>query len=148
MTAQLLAYQEPVGGNAQTGVMVKATPAALFCAGRQGISIASDAYEAPEGADALAIVTERQEFLLSYLQSHQGNTAPSGDIRRLQLVQPGTDDQARVQLLRSGLPPGLTFRGAAGYTSRPCATRLWRMGANVNCPSRSRSRPSHLDRFV
>ena len=63
------------------------------------ITYAAKNYDALKGADALAIVTEWQEFREPDFARMQEADARAGDLRRPQHLSAGTDEGARLHLL-------------------------------------------------
>ena len=67
---------------------------------RAGFMLAKTAYEAAEGADALAIVTEWQEFRSPDFERLKQMLQDAGDLRRPQPLRPGAWWALRLHLLR------------------------------------------------
>ena len=66
---------------------VAAAEAQRMFAGRAGFTLAKSAYEAAQGADALAIVTEWQEFRSPDFDRLKTDTQGAGDLRRPQSLR-------------------------------------------------------------
>ncbi len=87
--ARVRAYDPVAGAEAQR-----------LYAGAGGFMLAKNAYEAAEGADALAIVTEWQEFRSPDFERLQQIAQDAGDLRRPQPLRPGHGGPLRLHLLR------------------------------------------------
>ena len=66
----------------------------------RALALARSAYEAAEGADALAIVTEWQEFRSPDFERLKEILKSAGDLRRPQPLRPGDGEPLRPHLLR------------------------------------------------
>ena len=66
----------------------------------RGFTLARNAYEAAQGADALAIVTEWQEFRSPDFERLQRDAQGAGDLRRPQSLRSGHGEPLRPHLLR------------------------------------------------
>ena len=88
-------------------------------------------YDALKGADALAIVTEWNEFRRPDFDAHARADADAGHLRRPQPVHAGADEAERVHLLLHW--PALTaasvlVTGGAGYVGSHAAKALRQAG--------------------
>ena len=79
------------------------------------IHYADKSYDALTGADALAIVTEWNEFREpDYVRMREADAEP-GHLRRPQHLQPGAAARARLHLPLDGPPVSVLVTGGAGY---------------------------------